>query len=379
VRHPVSLLAALAVLPVSGAVRFAEHTIAADLKGGYQVIAADLNRDGKPDLIALASGMKELVWFENPGWTRHVIAGGQSRMINCVLVEPASGGAAEIVLASEFSNEAAKSAGVVAVLRSGPDPRQPWTATEIDRLPTSHRLRLAGVAFGRIVVNAPLTAADATPPDYRGRTPLVYYRPGEWKRRLISDANQGVMHGLAIVDWDGDGFDDVLTASFSGIHLFRAARDGRWTHTEIARGDPAPWPKSGASDVAVGHLGKTRFLAAIEPWHGEQVAVYLPKGKRWERQVIDRTLVDGHTILAADLEGTGRADIVAGYRGKGRSVYLYRAEDRAGKRWTRQTVDDGGIAAAACIALDLNGDGRPDLACIGSATANLKWYENRGK
>lgn len=55
---------------------FTEHTIATDLKGGYQVVVADLNRDGKPDLIALASGMKELVWFENPTWQRHVLATG---------------------------------------------------------------------------------------------------------------------------------------------------------------------------------------------------------------------------------------------------------------------------------------------------------------
>ena len=37
--------------------------IATGLKGGYQVVAADMNRDGKPDLIALASGMPDLVWY----------------------------------------------------------------------------------------------------------------------------------------------------------------------------------------------------------------------------------------------------------------------------------------------------------------------------
>jgi hypothetical protein len=37
---------------------------------------------------------------------------------------------------------------------------------------------------------------------------------------------------------------------------------------------------------------------------------------------------------------------------------------------------DDSISAAACAIADLNGDGRPDIACIGSATANLKWYEN---
>jgi hypothetical protein len=42
-------------------------------------------------------------------------------------------------------------------------------------------------------------------------------------------------------------------------------------------------------------------------------------------------------------------------------------------------VDDGGMAAAACAAVDLNADKRIDLVCIGSATANLKWYENLGR
>src|SRR5215471_19352345 len=57
----------------SGHTSFREHTIATDLTGGYQVVVSDINHDGKPDLIALASGLSELVWFENPGWQRHVI------------------------------------------------------------------------------------------------------------------------------------------------------------------------------------------------------------------------------------------------------------------------------------------------------------------
>jgi hypothetical protein len=48
--------------------------------------------------------MSELVWYENPGWQRHVLAGGQHRMINCVVVGDA------IVLASEFSMQAAVAA-----------------------------------------------------------------------------------------------------------------------------------------------------------------------------------------------------------------------------------------------------------------------------
>src|SRR3954451_2110680 len=88
----------LLALPLRAAAppAFTEHTIASDLKGGYQVVVADLNHDGRPDLIALASGLSELVWFENPGWHRHVLAANQSRMINCAVIGD------EIVLASGF-------------------------------------------------------------------------------------------------------------------------------------------------------------------------------------------------------------------------------------------------------------------------------------
>jgi hypothetical protein len=375
-----SLLAALPLLAAEAPARFVEHTIATDLRGGYQVVVADLNHDGKPDLIALASGMKELVWYENPTWERHVIADNLSHMINCTVVATDGDPIPTIVLASEFANQAKDSIGLVSVLKHNGDPRQPWTATEIDRLTKSHRLRTADIdgSGKRVVILAPLTGAKAEAPDYRDQTPLVMYRPGEWQRQYISTENSGVVHGIYIVDWDGDGRDQILTASFTGIHLFKLGAGGRWTRTEIAKGDPAPWPKSGSSDVAVGRIGAQRFLATIGPWHGNQVAIYRQHSGVWERRVIDDSLVDGHTIVTADLTGDGRSEVIAGYRGKGRSVFIYYAEDANGERWSKHILDDGGMAAAACASADLNGDGRTDIACIGSGTSNLKWYENLG-
>src|SRR5262245_53286739 len=57
--------------PTDNPPQFAAHEIATGLRGGYQVLVTDLNADGKPDIIALASGMPELVWYQNPGWERH--------------------------------------------------------------------------------------------------------------------------------------------------------------------------------------------------------------------------------------------------------------------------------------------------------------------
>jgi hypothetical protein len=77
--------------------------------------------------------------------------------------------------------------------------------------------------------------------------------------------------------------------------------------------------------------------------------------------------------VTADLDGDGNDEVIAGFRAKPQRVYLYSFD---GKRWNRQTLDDGGVSAAACAVADLNNDGRPDITCIGSATQNLKWYEN---
>ena len=355
--------------------QFTEHTIASNLKGGYQVVVADINHDGKPDIIALASGMTELVWFENPTWERHVIAGGLSRMINLAAWDIDGDGIPEIVLASEFANEASKSIGIVSVLHHNGDPRQLWTVKEIDRITTAHRLRWADIAGDgkKVLVNAPLTGPKAAAPDYRDHVPLVFYRPGEWKRELIDSTNEGVQHGIFVVDWDGNGREDLLTASFSGIDLYRYGSNGKWTRTEISKGDPGAWPKSGSSDIAVGHLKGERFLVAIEPWHGNQVSVYRKDGTEWKRTVIDDSLTDGHTIALADLDGDGNDEIVAGFRQGAKSVYIYKL-DAAGK-WVKRVLDQGGMPAASCAVADLNADGRPDIVCIGAAV--LKWYENR--
>jgi FG-GAP-like repeat len=176
-----------------------------------------------------------------------------------------------------------------------------------------------------------------------------------------------------VTDWNHNGRDAVLIGGFLGIHLYRYGTDERWVRTEIAAGDPTPWPKGGNSDIAVGRLRGERFLAAIEPWHGNQVVVYRQVDEGWNREVIDNSLLDAHSIVTADFDKDGFDEVVVGFRGKPYGVYLYKFD---GRRWNRKIVDIGGIAAAACTVADLDGDGRQDIACIGSSTHNLKWYRN---
>jgi hypothetical protein len=135
----------------------------------------------------------------------------------------------------------------------------------------------------------------------------------------------------------------------------------------------------GSSEVRLGHLGLQRILVAIEPWHGNQVVVYLPEGDQWKRIVIEDKMENGHALAVGDLNGDGRDEIVCGFRGKACQLSIYQAVDATGERWQKAILDDGGIAAADCIIDDFTGDGKPDIVCIGASTGNLKLYENLGK
>jgi len=43
--------------------RFIAHPVTDGPTGGYQVIIADIDQDRKPDLMALASVLKESAWY----------------------------------------------------------------------------------------------------------------------------------------------------------------------------------------------------------------------------------------------------------------------------------------------------------------------------
>ena len=143
--------------------QFVAHEIGTGLRGGYQVVIADLNKDGKPDIIALASGLPELLWYENPGWQKHVLASGVSQLINASVYDLDGDGIPEIAIAQGFTTSTKTSKGQVGLLTHGADVTAPWTYKEIDAVPTAHRLRWidADGSGKKMLAMAPLIGMDS--------------------------------------------------------------------------------------------------------------------------------------------------------------------------------------------------------------------------
>jgi hypothetical protein len=50
-----------------------------------------------------------------------------------------------------------------------------------------------------------------------------------------------------------------------------------------------------------------------------------------------------------------------------------------GANWTRNDVDEGGVAIEDLTAGDLDGDGKIDIIAVGRASKNVRIYWNKGK
>ena len=379
------LAARQAASPAPSPLRFEPQEIQRDFGVGYAVTIGDVNGDTRDDVIAISG--TQLVWFENPTWTAHVVLDNQTPKDNvAVAAQDIDGdGRLDIALGAAWNPRDTNGGGTLHWVRQ-PGAKAPagekWTLHDIASEPTLHRIRWANVdgrGLPELIVG-PLHGRGTSPPDWNGQGArlLVFRIPGKpasepWTSEVADDSLH-ILHNFTVVRFDNDNRDDLLTASREGIHLLRRGDDGKWTRTRIGEGAPG--------EIKLGRIAGRRVLATIEPWHGNGAVLYLEPdkgaapGTLWTRRVIEEQLAGGHAIGWADFDGDGDDELAVGWRDKEGGLVVFDL-DREGAVRAKVGVDAGGMATEDLAVADLDGDKRPDIVASGRRTANVKIYWNR--
>ncbi|HKQ38157.1 MAG TPA: FG-GAP and VCBS repeat-containing protein [Verrucomicrobiae bacterium] len=346
---------------------------------GYGVTVADVNGDKKPDILLADKNL--IVWYENPSWTKHIIAEKLTKQDHvCIAAADVDGdGKAEVAVGAEWNPGDTVNSGAVFYLLAPEDRTQKWEAIPLHHEPTVHRMRWVN---GNLIV-VPLHGRGNKAGAGAGVKILAYRKPADVKQPWpteVLDETLHMTHNLDPVQWDTDPEKEMLIASKEGVFLLKNKKLSQLSGTQSA----------GAGEVRLGKLANGKlFFATVEPMHGTNLVVYREaevglgahRENVWIRKVLDSTLVDGHALACGDLAKSGSDQIVVGWRAMGKpgvkvGIKMFTPQDNEGKEWKETLVDDNKMACEDLTLADLDGDGRLDIVAAGRATKNLKIYWN---
>lgn len=288
--------------------------------------AYDVNGDGWADIISGDWHKKEIFWFENPG------ADGLAKRVNWK----------------------------AHLLVNGRDHNEAYFFQDLD-----------GDRVPEIIVNCWDTSA-----------PVVAWKilpgglGGYHTRRHVS-GDKGCGHGMAFGDVNGDGREDIVVGKgwyeapeenpLANPWKFHGGLDLGQCSTPCLVVDVN---RDGDADIIYGQ-GHDYGLAWLEQTKDDSGAI------RWEKHDIDTSFAQAHTLVWADLDGDGAAELIAGKRVRGHGggdpgsadpTCLFRyVWDPIRNAFERYTIAyDNGIGTGMQINIaDMNMDGALDIVVAG--------------
>lgn len=297
---------------------------------------ADVNRDGRPDLIAM--GVTKVFALVAPDWKERVLFDARDgKLLYCVATDADGDGDRDLVLGRY---------------------QIPWIEYQESRKKGQTRPEPLGPDFS-------VGWIENQPPEDR-----------PWPLHVVDRELNGI-HGLAVGDVNRDGAPDVIATSISGPsfpnsvawlelappragmrHLVtKAGADGRPHYLDFA-----DLNRDGRGDVLLGDSGGGTFT-----WWERNADAALP----WTRHLI-ATEKGATNLRAADVNGDGTPDAV-GACGHGKGVFWFEAS-----RWTKHVIDADLANPHALAVGDFDGDGDMDVAVASYTAFIVRWYENDG-
>ncbi|MBS1663045.1 MAG: VCBS repeat-containing protein [Bacteroidetes bacterium] len=346
--------------------RFVKHVITKEFIS-EGVAIADVNRDGKPDLLAGA------YWFEGPGWIKHELAepkhydpltqfsnsfldfsldvnlDGWPDLVRVGLpgedaawYENPKGGAGHWKERGILKNAGNESPAMVDVNGDG----------------RADLLCNDPIAKEMIWMQAPTAKGDTA-----------------WTRHVISKGDIGTgryAHGLGLIDMNGDGRKDVVITRGWWERPVDAATEN-WVFHPVDLGEDC------SQIYALDVKGKQALVSASAHKYG--IWWHEKTDTGWAHHLIFDKVSETHAMALEDVNGDGHPDLVTGKRyyahngedpGAHEPSMLYWFEFRpgagAGARaaevqptWTPHLIDEDSGVGLQVLVQDVTGDGLKDI------------------
>jgi len=285
---------------------------------------ADVNGNGRTDILAALDAPCELVWYENTGnpdnrFIRHTIDPYVTHFVHDLLWDDIDGdGKPELIMTSPFKFKC--------YYKPGPDITQPWN-------------------------------------------------------RHLMDNNEGT-EGLCVWDFDNNGLPDL----FSGPRCFVnpgpvITTNPPWVSFEVAKGYHEACRTSRISLPN----GKEGLLVVESEIVDGRISwfEYDPKNPReFIEHPIDKGIYYGHSIAVADIDGDGENEIFVGEMIHGcwpeanedAKLMIYKCRDVEKNIWDKHVFSEG-IGTHEAKLCDLMGDGKPHIVGKSWQRKHVDWWE----
>ncbi len=307
-------------------------------------VIADINKDGRPDIVVVDNFYGDVLWYENPGpeatlrgepWKKHYICKGGMA-------------GAEDIAVGDFDGD-----GYLDVAIAG------W------RMGNNVKwFKNPGAAGG-----------------------------GEWANWTI-DGGFPVVQGVAAGDMNGDGRVDLIVTSTVSRAIICYENPGDPTKYPWRRNvvDMTPGSREPAY-TKLADLNRDGRLDIVVPWGGYNnkpgdkkagSVVWYENGGvedgriHWKKHIISHDMPAATYVETADLNGDGWLEVVASGFMPGEVAWFGHAGNPAG-RWKKHTLKTNWPNVNQLVIADLNNDGRPDIAGIADyGSMELRWWRNEG-
>lgn len=225
-----------------------------------------------------------------------------------------------------------------------------------------------------------LTVERSSIPGYffkRFETDLFWYENSGWERHEMTDESELRLLGSTLVDFDGDGSEDIVVGQglgFGDIYWFERPANPRETWTKrLLRSDFEKY-----HDLAFGDVDNDGEPELVGVSQESETLFYYdvpedPRRTPWpeETKHVIESGVDLEGLCIVDLDGDGDNELIAG-------THVYR---RAGDDWERETIVSGWDWTRVAVA-DLDGDGElevvfteGDSPLLGNHPGRVAWFD----